>query len=111
MHCHKCEQKIQQALSAHAGVHEVEVDFASGQASVLFDFNQSKLKDACTDLPSGLSCSDTDTAWKIFGGYQFSRYFAAELGYNDFGKATASGVISGVNVDAKVEATAPRALA
>jgi P-type Cu+ transporter len=37
MHCHKCESAIQKALSAHSGVHEVEVDFASGQASVLFD--------------------------------------------------------------------------
>jgi len=36
MHCHKCEAAIQRALSSHAGVREVEVDFASGQASVLF---------------------------------------------------------------------------
>ena len=37
MHCHKCEQAIQRALLAHDGVNEVEVDFASGQASVLYD--------------------------------------------------------------------------
>jgi len=37
MHCHKCEQAIQRALGNYAGVREVEVDFASGQASVLFD--------------------------------------------------------------------------
>lgn len=37
MHCHKCERAIQKALAAHAGVHEVEVDFNSGQASVLYD--------------------------------------------------------------------------
>ena len=37
MHCHKCEQTIQRNLAAQPGVHEVEVDFASGQASVLFD--------------------------------------------------------------------------
>jgi len=37
MHCHKCEQSIRQALSKYDGVHEVEVDFNSGQASVLFD--------------------------------------------------------------------------
>jgi copper chaperone CopZ len=37
MHCHKCEQSIQKALSAQPGVHEVEVDFNSQQASVLFD--------------------------------------------------------------------------
>jgi Cu+-exporting ATPase len=37
MHCHKCELAIQRALTQYPGVHEVEVDFASGQASVLFD--------------------------------------------------------------------------
>jgi copper chaperone CopZ len=37
MHCHKCEQTIRKALQKHPGVHEVEVDFNSGQASVLFD--------------------------------------------------------------------------
>ncbi|HXE51802.1 MAG TPA: heavy metal-associated domain-containing protein [Tepidisphaeraceae bacterium] len=37
MHCHKCEQSIQKALCGFPGVHEVEVDFNSGQASVLFD--------------------------------------------------------------------------
>jgi copper chaperone CopZ len=37
MHCHKCEQTIQKLLSDYPGVREVEVDFNSGQASVLFD--------------------------------------------------------------------------
>ena len=37
MHCHKCEESIQKALSRVDGVHEVEVDFNSGLASVLFD--------------------------------------------------------------------------
>src|SRR2546426_175319 len=37
MHCHKCEQTIQRSMLRNTGVHEVEVDFASGQASVLFD--------------------------------------------------------------------------
>ena len=37
MHCHKCERAIQRALLAQPGVNEVEVDFASGQASVLYD--------------------------------------------------------------------------
>jgi Cu+-exporting ATPase len=37
MHCHKCEMAISKALARFVGVHEVEVDFASGQASVLFN--------------------------------------------------------------------------
>jgi copper chaperone CopZ len=37
MHCHKCERAIQKSMTRHPGVHEVEVDFNSHQASVLFD--------------------------------------------------------------------------
>ena len=40
MHCHRCEDAIRKAITRHPGVHEVEVDFASGQASVLFDMDQ-----------------------------------------------------------------------
>ena len=40
MHCNNCERSIIRTLSAEAGVHEVEVDFRSGQASVLFDPRQ-----------------------------------------------------------------------
>jgi OOP family OmpA-OmpF porin len=29
---------------------------------------------------------DSDTAFSLFGGYQFNRYFALEAGYADFGK-------------------------
>ncbi len=36
MHCHKCERALQKAMLALPGVNEVEVDFASGQASVLY---------------------------------------------------------------------------
>jgi copper chaperone CopZ len=52
MHCHKCEITIQQALARHPGVHEVEVDFPSGQASVLFDrsaVSVRQLTDAVTE--------------------------------------------------------------
>lgn len=34
---------------------------------------------------------DKDTAWRILGGYQFNRYFAAELGYHNLGEASAAG--------------------
>lgn len=33
---------------------------------------------------------ETDTGWKLFGGYQFTRNWAAELAYVDLGKATAN---------------------
>ena len=37
MHCHRCEAAIQRALGQFVGVREVEVDFLSGQASVLHE--------------------------------------------------------------------------
>ncbi len=37
MHCHKCQKTIQKSLLQQPGVREVEVDFPSGLASVLFD--------------------------------------------------------------------------
>ena len=43
MHSHQCEQAIQAALGRFEGVHEVEVDFLSGQASVLFDPAKAKV--------------------------------------------------------------------
>jgi copper chaperone CopZ len=45
MHCHKCETAIQRSLTRLPGVHEVEVDFNSGQASVLYDHGQVTVKD------------------------------------------------------------------
>ena len=66
---------------------------------------QSKFKDSCSNLGSpGGSCDDKDTAWKLFGGYQFNRNFAAELGYSDLGKAKADDG-AGATVEAKSWAT------
>lgn len=35
-------------------------------------------------------CEDTDSAWKLFGGYRISRTFAIEASYIDWGEVTAS---------------------
>ena len=59
MHCHKCEQAIQKSLSQHDGVHEVEVDFNSGQASILFD------RDAVT--VKQLLDTVTDAGYRVTG--------------------------------------------
>ena len=44
---------------------------------------QSKAKDACEGASN---CDDKDTAWRLFGGYQFNRWFALEGGYIDLGE-------------------------
>jgi copper chaperone CopZ len=44
MHCHKCERAIQKSLTQFPGVYEVEVDFNSGQASVLFNRDSVSVK-------------------------------------------------------------------
>ncbi len=54
---------------------------------------QMTAKGSCDDFSGlpGVSCDDSDTAWKVLAGYQVNRNFAAELGYIDFGKVQASG--------------------
>lgn len=37
MHCYRCEEVIRRAVERSGAVYEVEVDFPSGQCSVLFD--------------------------------------------------------------------------
>lgn len=60
---------------------------------------QSKVK---VDCPAGASCDDTDTAFRVFGGYNFNKHFGVELGYADLGKVTVSAV--GLNGDVKATA-------
>lgn len=68
---------------------------------------RSDFRDACSDLTGFVgTCDDKDTAWKIFGGYQINKYFGAELGYVDFGKATATGTFGGVPASADIKVKA-----
>src|SRR5436853_5997065 len=68
MHCHKCEQAIRKALTAQDGVHEVEVDFPSKQASVLFDASAVTIKELTKAVTaagykvSGFTQNQADTA-------------------------------------------------
>jgi len=64
---------------------------------------QSSASDGCNGVSgAGVSCEDTDTAFKIFGGYKVNRNFGVELGYTDLGKVSASGG----GVTASIETTA-----
>ena len=47
---------------------------------------QATFREFCVEAPTVLACDDKDTAWKLFGGYRFSPFFALEASYVDFGK-------------------------
>jgi OOP family OmpA-OmpF porin len=63
---------------------------------------QSKFKEWCNTDGSVTfaSCEDTDTSWKLLGGYRFNRYVAAEASYIDWGEVTV-----GTNTGARAAAT------
>jgi len=42
------------------------------------------------DAFDGTGIDDSDTGFKIFGGYDFNQYFAVEVSYLDLGEASAS---------------------
>ena len=73
-----------------------ETGFYAGGA-----LGQAKLKEWCSVSPSAVltACEDTDTAWKILGGYRFNRYFGFEATYIDWGKTT--GTVNGINASAE----------
>jgi opacity protein-like surface antigen len=50
---------------------------------------QAEHSDQCTGA-GGVTCDDKDTAWKIFGGYQFNKFLAVEGAYTNFGEASAT---------------------
>ncbi len=42
---------------------------------------------------------DEDTAFQVFAGYQFNRYFGAEAAYTDFGKVDVTGNVGELEAD------------
>ena len=56
-------------------------------------------KDSCKLLI--VPCDDHDTAWRAFGGYQFTRHVGVELGFADLGAATGSGAAGSFALEVK----------
>lgn len=63
------------------------------------DIGQSNAKDACTGMPAGVSCKDTDTAIRGSLGYQVNPGLGVEASYGNYGAAKA---VLGVPVSVKV---------
>lgn len=91
---------------AHAQQAPFYIGASFGQATA--DLNNVE-NDLASDLRAiGLtnvqvSSDDTDTAWKIFAGWQANPYLALETGYVDFGKANISA--SGTALNTRVNAS------
>lgn len=47
-----------------------------------------------------IACDEKDMAWRILGGYQINRNVAVELGFHQFGDASASGPGGNLNYEA-----------
>lgn len=47
----------------------------------------SQYRTACNNL-SPFTCESTDAAYRVFGGYQFNKWFSVEIGYADLGPVT-----------------------
>ena len=53
---------------------------------------QTTASDGCSGIiVPGITCNDSDTAWRIYGGYRIAPNFSVELGYQDLGKVKATG--------------------
>ena len=51
---------------------------------------KSRLKGGCDAIAAaGVTCDDGDSAFRAFGGYQFTRYVAAEVAYANLGSVRA----------------------
>ena len=53
-------------------------------------------KHTCEGAPAGITCNNDDTAWRVFGGYQFKPSFALELGFHMLGNIGAQGSAPGM---------------
>lgn len=50
---------------------------------------------------AGASCDDSDTGYKVYGGYEVAPNIAIEVGYTDFGKARLSAGVLNESIEAQ----------
>jgi len=56
-------------------------------------------------LGTSISFDDSDTAFRVFGGWQFNEFFAVEGGYVDGGTASETLNVGGTDVDFDIDMT------
>jgi OOP family OmpA-OmpF porin len=52
---------------------------------------QADFKHTCNGAPAGIRCDNSDTAARVFAGYQFKPSFGMELGFHGLGSIAAQG--------------------
>jgi OOP family OmpA-OmpF porin len=57
---------------------------------------------ADVDCTGASTCDDSDSAWRILGGYQFNKNLAAELGYSDGGEVSLAGGGISASIETKL---------
>lgn len=80
------------------------VGLGAGQSSVDVDGGEIDSLLAADGITATTSVDDTDTAWKIFGGYRMNANFGIEAAYMDYGTISADSTVTApsagaVNVD------------
>jgi OOP family OmpA-OmpF porin len=83
--------------------------FGAGKTSTDISESDINKEFAAEGITAFADVDDEDTAWRVFGGYRISDYFAVEAGYLDFGTVEADVNISDpvtgtANIDADVTA-------
>jgi len=73
---------------------------ANGNVYGALDIGQGTAKDACTGLPSSISCTDTVAAYRVALGYQFNDNFSVEGSYSPEATINASGTYLGTSISA-----------
>lgn len=56
------------------------------------------------DVADALLLDDSATAYRIYGGFDFNRFFGVEVQYIDFGEVSGDAIINGTTISATAEA-------
>lgn len=71
----------------------------------------SRLKDTCSNITTGFTCTDTAVAFGLDGGYQFNERFGMELGYVNYGTTKTSGPVLASTLEISQEKSGVKASA
>jgi OOP family OmpA-OmpF porin len=89
------------AISAPAVAQQADAGWYVGGA-----YGMSSFSNIDTTGIANPSVDDSDSGFKIYGGFQLNKYFGAEIGYVDFGKVGVSGSVLGVPFTSSSSVTA-----